>query len=73
MIFERDRDRFDERHSVYLTRHLSKEKIEELATHCTAKFLILDAFIDQTKVFPKRTNGKTPLFDYFQSLLPIFS
>lgn len=42
LIFETDWDNFDEMHSVYRTEHLSKEKIEELATYCMAKFWNID-------------------------------
>ncbi|MCJ7631296.1 B12-binding domain-containing radical SAM protein [Candidatus Bathyarchaeota archaeon] len=64
VIFETDWDKFDEMHSVYQTRHLSNEKIEELATFCMAKFWTLDTFIDRAKVFQKRTGEKTPLINF---------
>jgi radical SAM superfamily enzyme YgiQ (UPF0313 family) len=66
VIFETDWDKFDEMHSVYKTSHLSKEKIEELATFCMAKFWTLDTFLDRAKVFQKRTMSKTPLIDFIQ-------
>jgi hypothetical protein len=53
-------------HSVYRTRHLSKEKIEELATYCMAKFWNIDTFIDQEKVLQKRTRKKTPLMGFIR-------
>ena len=64
VIFETDWDKFDEMHSVYRTSHLSKEKIEELATFCMAKFWTLDTFIDRAKVFQKRTGEKNPLINF---------
>ena len=64
VIFETDWDKFDEMHSVYRTSHLSKEKIEELATFCMAKFWTLDIFIDRAKVFQKRTGEKNPLINF---------
>ena len=64
VIFETDWDKFDEMHSVYKTRHLSKEKIEELATYCMAKFWTLDTLIDRSKVFRKRTRKKTRLINF---------
>ena len=64
LIFEADWDKFDEMHSVYRTRHLSKEKIEELATFCMAKFWTFDTFIDRAKVFQKRTGEKNPLINF---------
>ena len=61
LIFETDWDNFDEMHSVYKTNHLSKEKVEELATYCMAKFWNIDTFIDRERVFQRRTKKKTPL------------
>jgi hypothetical protein len=45
---------------------LSKEKIEELATFCMAKFWTLDTFIDRAKVFQKRSTQKTSLVDFIR-------
>jgi radical SAM superfamily enzyme YgiQ (UPF0313 family) len=64
LIFETNWDRFDEMHSVYETKHLSKEKLEELATYCMATFWNIDTFIDQLKVFQKRTRKKIPLIEF---------
>ncbi len=66
LIFETNWDNFDEMHSVYRTKYLSKEKIEELATYCMAKFWNIDTFIDQERVFQKRTKRKTPLIDFIR-------
>ena len=66
LIFETNWDNFDEMHSVYKTKHLSKEKIEELAAYCMAKFWNIDTFIDQERVFQKRTKRKTPLIDFIR-------
>jgi radical SAM superfamily enzyme YgiQ (UPF0313 family) len=66
LIFETDWEKFDEMHSVYKTRHLSKEKIEELATYCMAKFWTLDTFLDRENVFKKRTKEKTSLINFIQ-------
>jgi radical SAM superfamily enzyme YgiQ (UPF0313 family) len=66
LIFETDWDKFDEMHSVYKTKYLSKEKIEELATYCMAKFWTLDTFIDQEKVYQKITKRKTSLVDFIR-------
>ncbi len=64
LIFETNWDNFDEMHSVYETEHLSKEKIEELATYCMAKFWNIDTFIDRERVFQRRTKKKTHLMDF---------
>jgi hypothetical protein len=63
-IFETNWDNFDEMHSVYTTKHLSKEKIEALATFCLAKFWTLDTFIERAKVFQKRSKQKTSLINF---------
>jgi len=64
LIFETNWDNFDEMHSVYRTKHLSKEMIEELATYCMAKFWNLDTFIDQELVSQKRTMRKKTIVDF---------
>jgi hypothetical protein len=53
-------------HSVYRTKHLSKEKIEELATYCMAKFWNMDTFIDQEMVTQKRTRRKKAITDFIR-------
>jgi len=64
LIFETNWDDFDEMHSVYKTKYLSKEKIEELTTYCMAKFWNIDTFLDRERVFQRRTKRKTPLIDF---------
>ena len=64
LIFETNWDNFDEMHSVYKTKYLSKEKIEELEAYCMAKFWNIDTFIDRERVFQRRTKRKTPLADF---------
>ena len=66
LIFETNWDNFDEMHSVYRTKHLSKEKIEELATYCMAKFWNMDTFIDQEMVTQKRTRRKKAIIDFIR-------
>jgi radical SAM superfamily enzyme YgiQ (UPF0313 family) len=66
LIFETNWDHFDEMHSVYRTKHLSKEKIEELATYCMAKFWNMDTFIDQEMVTQKRTRRKKAITDFIR-------
>lgn len=66
LIFETNWDDFDEMHSVYKTKHLSKEKTEELATYCMAKFWNIDTFIDQEQVFQKRIRRKKALVDFIR-------
>jgi len=64
LIFETNWDNFDEMHSVYRTKHLSKEAIEEMATYCMAKFWNMDTFIDQEIVSQKRTMRKKTIVDF---------
>jgi radical SAM superfamily enzyme YgiQ (UPF0313 family) len=64
LIFETNWDKFDEMHNVYKTKYLSKERIEELATYCMAKFWNIDTFLDRERVFQRRTKRKTPLLDF---------
>jgi hypothetical protein len=66
LIFETNWDNFSEMHSVYKTMHLTKEKIEELATYCMAKFWNIDTFLDQEMVFQKRTRRKKELVDFIR-------
>lgn len=66
VIVETNWDNFDEMHSVYRTKHLSKEMIEDLATYCMAKFWNLDTFIDQEFVSQKRTMRKKTLVDFIR-------
>jgi radical SAM superfamily enzyme YgiQ (UPF0313 family) len=66
LIFETNWDNFDEMHSVYTTKHLSKEKIEEMATYCMAKFWNLDTFFDHEMVSQTRTNKKRGIVDFAQ-------
>jgi len=64
LIFETNWDNFDEMHSVYRTKFLSKNMIEELATYCMAKFWNIDTFIDRERVFQRRTKKKRPLIEF---------
>ena len=45
-------------HSVFKTNHLSKEKIEEMATYCMAKFWNIDTFIDHEIGLPEKNPKK---------------
>ena len=66
LIFETNWDNFDEMHSVYTTKHLTKEKIEEMATYCMAKFWNMDTFIDHEKISQTRTKQKKTIVDFAQ-------
>ena len=64
LIFETNWDNFDEMHSVYTAKYLTKEKIEEMATYCMAKFWNMDTFIDHEKISQTRTKQKKPIVDF---------
>jgi radical SAM superfamily enzyme YgiQ (UPF0313 family) len=64
LIFETNWDNFDEMHSVFETNHLTKNRIEELATYCMAKFWNIDTFIDHEMVSQRRTLRKKPVVDF---------
>jgi radical SAM superfamily enzyme YgiQ (UPF0313 family) len=64
LIFETNWDNFDEMHSVYTTKYLTKEKIEEMATYCMAKFWNVDTFIDHEKIIQTRTKQKKSIVDF---------
>ncbi|MCW4001502.1 MAG: B12-binding domain-containing radical SAM protein [Candidatus Bathyarchaeota archaeon] len=66
LIFETDWNNFDEMHSVYTTKYLSKEKIEEMATYCMAKFWNLDTFFDHERVSQAVNKQKKTLVDFVQ-------
>ena len=66
LIFEKNWENFDEMHSVYKTKHLSKENVEEMATYCMAKFWNLDTLIDQEIVTQKRTKRKKNMADFIR-------
>ncbi len=64
LIFETNWDNFDEMHSVYTTKYLTKEKIEEMATYCMAKFWNMDTFIDHERISQTRTKQKKSIVDF---------
>ncbi len=66
LIFETNWDNFDEMHSVYTTKYLTKERIEEMATYCMAKFWNIDTFFDHETVVQSRTKQKKTLIDFAQ-------
>jgi radical SAM superfamily enzyme YgiQ (UPF0313 family) len=64
LIFETNWSNFDEMHSVFRANHLTKNRIEELATYCMAKFWNVDTFIDHEVVSQKRTFKKKPIVEF---------
>jgi radical SAM superfamily enzyme YgiQ (UPF0313 family) len=64
LIFETDWNRFDEMHSVFKTRHLSSERIHELASYCMAKFWTIDTFLEKERRSMMRQGRKQHLFEF---------
>jgi hypothetical protein len=64
LIFETDWNRYDEMHSVFKTKHLSNERIEELASICMAKFWTLDTFLEKERVRMIKHGTKQPLMKF---------
>jgi radical SAM superfamily enzyme YgiQ (UPF0313 family) len=64
LIFETDWNRFDEMHSVFKTNHISRERIEELASICMAKFWTIDTFIEKERVRMIKYRTKQPLMKF---------
>ena len=64
LIFETDWNRYDEMHSVFKTKHLSSERIEELASICMAKFWTLDTFLEKERVRMIKHGTKQPLMKF---------
>lgn len=72
LIVERDWTKYDEMHSVFKTKNLSGERLEELATYCHAKFWTLDTLIDHTRQnFEPGT--RIPLEDFIKGIVNALS
>ena len=64
LIFEDDWNRFDEMHSVFKAKHISSERIEELASICMAKFWTLDSMLEKERVRMMKRESKLPLMNF---------
>ncbi len=64
LIFEADWNRFDEMHSVFKAKHVSSERVEELASICMAKFWTLDTFIEKERVRMIKHRAKQSLIKF---------
>ncbi|MCX6665566.1 MAG: radical SAM protein [Euryarchaeota archaeon] len=69
LIFETDWNRFDEMHSVFKTKHLSRQRTEELASICMAKFWTIDTFIEKERIRMIKYKTKTPLTTFIADRL----
>lgn len=64
LITNTDWSRYDEMHSVFRTRYLTAERIEELASICMARFWTLDTFIEKERMRLIRKQPKRPLAQF---------
>jgi len=60
-IFETDWNRYDEMHSIFKSKHISSERIEELASICMARFWTVDTFLEKERMHVIRHASKRPL------------
>jgi len=68
LIVERDWIKYDEMHSVFELKHVSRERLEELATYCHARFWTLDMLIEQAR-FSLKSGRKVSLEDFIGGIL----
>jgi radical SAM superfamily enzyme YgiQ (UPF0313 family) len=64
LIFETDWNRYDEMHSIFRSKHVSGERIEELASICMARFWTVDMFIEKERMGTIRYTTKRPLIKF---------
>lgn len=69
LIFDDDWNRYDEMHSVFRTEHLSKDRIEELASICMAKFWTVDTFIEKGRMHLIRHAEKQSLAKFIEEMM----
>lgn len=68
LIVELDWTKYDEMHSVFELKHVSRERLEELATYCHARFWTLDTLIEQAR-FSLKSGRKVSLEDFIGGIL----
>jgi len=61
LIFETDWNRYDEMHSIFRSKHISSERIEELASICMARFWTVDTFLEKERMHLVRHSSKRSL------------
>ena len=67
LIFETDWNRYDEMHSIFRSKHVSSERIEELASICMAKFWTVDMFLEKERMHLIRHSSKRSLAKFIDS------
>ena len=68
LIVETDWSRYDEMHAVFELEHVSRKRLEELATYCHARFWTLDTLIEQAR-FSLNSGRKVSLEDFIGGIL----
>ena len=69
LIFETNWDHYDEMHSVFKTKHISSERIEELASVCMARFWTVDTFVEKERMHLIRHGSKRTLAKFIEEKL----
>ena len=68
LIVEPDWSRYDEMHSVFELKSVSRKRLEELATYCHARFWTLDMLIEQAR-FSLKSGRKVTLENFIGGIL----
>ena len=68
LIVEPDWSRYDEMHSVFELKSVSRKRLEELATYCHARFWTLDMLIEQAR-FSLKSGQKVTLENFIGGIL----
>ena len=72
LIVEEDWTKYDEMHSVFKLKNLTRERLEELEVYCHAKFWTLDTLVKQATSSLK-PGEKVPLEDFIKGILNTLS
>ena len=67
LIVERDWTKYDEMHSIFKLKNLTRERLEELEIYCHAKFWTLDTLVKNAKSSLK-PEEKIPLEDFIKGI-----
>jgi len=69
LIFETDWNRYDEMHSIFRSKHIPSERIEELASVCMARFWTVDMFLEKERMHMIRNASKRSLAKFIAERL----
>jgi radical SAM superfamily enzyme YgiQ (UPF0313 family) len=67
LIFETDWNCYDEMHSIFNSKHISSERIEELASVCMAKFWTVEMFLEKERMHLIKHSSKRSLAEFIDS------